>query len=101
MKDHEWCDMNDEMDFYLSRCLKNWAAESQPPRAARARLLRAASSPPVQGERMLSRFYSFIRTFIPYGEERLEEYHDGWVLAPYHQPRVWSFYFAASWRMAN
>jgi len=34
--------MYDEMDRYLSRCLKNWAARWQPPHHGRQKLLTAA-----------------------------------------------------------
>lgn len=37
--------MDDEMDLYLSRCLKNWAARYQPPLRGKERLLRAIVSP--------------------------------------------------------
>lgn len=52
--------MNDDMDYYVGRCLKNWAAASQPPKSARARLLKAAGSPPVQGERQIMRIMTAI-----------------------------------------
>ena len=37
--------MDDEMDVYLSRCLKNWAARRQPPARGKERLLRALILP--------------------------------------------------------
>lgn len=37
--------MDDDMDLYLSRCLKNWAAQQQPPANQRARLLLLATAP--------------------------------------------------------
>ncbi len=37
--------MYDEMDRYLSRCLKNWAARWQPPRHGRQKLLDAIVKP--------------------------------------------------------
>ena len=42
--------MTDEMDVYLSRCIKNWASESQPPSDGRQQLLKAAALLPVQRE---------------------------------------------------
>jgi hypothetical protein len=47
--------MNDEMDFYLSRCIKNWTAQYRPPVDGRRRLLLAAMSPPIQRERWMVR----------------------------------------------
>ena len=37
--------MYEEMDRYLSRCLKNWTARWQPPGHGRQRLLNAAAKP--------------------------------------------------------
>jgi hypothetical protein len=37
--------MDEEMDLYLSRCLKNWAARYQPPLHGKERLFKAIVSP--------------------------------------------------------
>jgi hypothetical protein len=44
-KDLNGCDMDDEMDSYLSRSLKNWAARRQPPPHGKEHLLRAIVAP--------------------------------------------------------
>lgn len=44
-RDLNRCDMNDEMDLYLSRSLKNWAARHRPSPHGKDRLLRAIVAP--------------------------------------------------------
>ena len=89
----------DEMDFYLSRCVKNWAASHCPPAGGRIRLLRAAASPPVQRERQLVRFLSYLKTLVSVGPDI---YYEGEIyLGPITQSRAWSYHFATNIRLAN
>jgi hypothetical protein len=43
--------MDDDMDLYLSRCLKNSTARCQPPARGKERLLRAIITPPWRSAR--------------------------------------------------
>ncbi len=90
--------MNDEMDFYLSRCLKNWSAGEQPPPGSRARLLSAANSPPVQRDRQIIRILTTVWSGF-FGREWV--YAEGdWLLGPRTYSRVWSYHVATNWRLA-
>jgi hypothetical protein len=88
----------EEMDFYLSRCIKNWAATKRAPIGGRARLLEAASSPPVQRDRQIVRFITYVKVLLLVDREIYPE--QGSYLGPFTQSRAWSFHFAANWRWA-
>jgi hypothetical protein len=82
--------MNDQMDSYLSRCLKNWAARSRPPVDGKEKLLRAA----VLDKRAAgSEFYSQ----PGYYPDPRNEYS----LVPITQSRMWSFHMAMTFRLAT
>jgi hypothetical protein len=88
--------MNDEMDFYLSRCVKNWAAQYHSPSYGRRRLLQAAASPPVQRERQIVRFLAGLKSWL-IGSNEQEFYIEGdWVIGPVTQSRAWSYHVVAS-----
>lgn len=90
--------MNDEMDFYLSRSLKNWAATQRPPADDRARLLEAASSPPVQRDRQIIHVLTAVWSGF-FGREWV--YAEGdWFIGPHAYSRVWSLHVATNWRLA-
>lgn len=92
--------MNDGMDVYLGRCLKNWAAYHQPPADGRRRLLQTACLMPVQQERWLlnllgmlkDRYFCAARNFDTYCE---------WSREPVMPPRVLYFNVAVNWRLAS
>ena len=78
--------MNDSMDVYMRQCLKNWAAQQQPPANGRARLLLKVSSPePAMNKDSLSRldrdghFYPLASSQSP--SDRIVE--------PFSQSRLW------------
>ena len=96
--------MKYEVDSYLSRSLKNWAARQTLPEDGRERLLRAAASTPVllvQNER-LSIFDFFIRYFAAQTRDYkfISPLHDA-VVTPYSQSQVWSMELASSWHLAS
>jgi hypothetical protein len=97
MKVIEWCRM-DETDFYLSRCIKNWAAGNQPPANGRGRLLQAASSPPVQRDRQIIRAMTTLWTKF-FGREWVFAEGD-WLIGPQAYSRTWSLHVVANWRLA-
>lgn len=88
----------DEMDYYLSRCIKNWAATKKAPIGGRVRLLDAASSPPVQRERQMVRLLTYFKALLLADREFYPERE--FYLGPFTQSRAWSFHFAANWRWA-
>jgi hypothetical protein len=96
MKDLKLFDM-DEMDFYLSRCVKNWAASKHPPVNGRARLLRAAGSPPVQRDRQFMRFITYLKVMLMIGQD---VYPEREFFGPITKTSVWSFDHSANWRWA-
>ncbi len=92
--------MDEEMDFFLSRSLKNWAAKFSPPKEARERLLQRASQTAHPQKRWFVRLLELIqpRPFEPYafiynGAE--------WVIAPRTHMQLWVFHMATGWRLAN
>ena len=90
--------MNDDMDFYLSRCLKNRAAKSQPPSDGRARLLQAANSPPVRRERQIIRIMTAIRNTF-FGRDWAYPDAD-WFIGPRVHSRAWSLHVETNPRFA-
>ena len=90
--------MDNDIDYYLSRCMKNWAAENQPPLDGRARLLKAASSPPVQRDRQIIRIMTTVwATF--FGRDYIYS-EAGWVFGPQAYPRDWRLHIDSNWRLA-
>jgi hypothetical protein len=78
--------MNDANDVYVRQCLKNWAAQQQPPANGRARLLLKVSSPEAPSRNdTLSRmdkdghYYALASSQSP--SERIVE--------PFSQSRLW------------
>lgn len=87
-----------EMDAYISRCLKNWAAYRQPSADGRQRLLRAASiQPELYRTRLASPIASLIRSIL-YTQPIVEPDAE-WLFTPFTQSRLWSFHMATSSRL--
>jgi hypothetical protein len=90
--------MNDDMDFYLSRCLKNWSANQKPPDGVRALLLEAASSPPVQRDRQIISVLTTVWSKF-FGRDWV--YAEGdWFLGPQMYSRTWSLHWETNLRLA-
>jgi len=92
--------MTDEMDVYLSRCIKNWASESQPPSGGRRQLMNAAALLPVQSEnRLLSLVHTITHRFTcaSYNFNTYEIWHGG----PITQSPAWYFHVTLNWRTAT
>lgn len=80
----------DGMDSYLGICLKNWAAQQQPPVDGRERLLRSLASSPAQPKNSyITRLWQ--RIFAPQPVYRPS---NNWLLVPFTQSRAWSFHIA-------
>jgi len=86
----------DEMDFYIKRCVKNWATKRQPPARGRARLIKAASASLIQDDRQLVRFLTYIKSSIMVSQDIYFE--NDLYRGPITQSRAWSFHFAANCR---
>jgi hypothetical protein len=86
-------DMNDNMDGYLSRTIKNWAARQRVPAGSRERLLQLAAQPDASPQPM--GLLDLIRR--AFGPATLK--HDEAALGPFSQSRTWSFHVATSMRM--
>jgi hypothetical protein len=92
-------EMGDEIDVYLSRNLKNWAALHRPPLEGRARLMKAILFPPPG--RPKSHLSDFIRRLL----DRVNPPVHSWVfygdrpMGPMTQSRFWAWHFAADLRL--
>ena len=88
--------MDDGRDSFLSRYLKNWAVQQQPPADARERLLRTAADPSIHEDKSIfSTFWALIRLKVPdrASEERL--------FGPLTQSQLWSFHLAMDLRQVT
>lgn len=81
---------NDGMDSYLGICIKNWAAQHQPPADGREKLLRSIVAAPAQPEISPIRRF-FMRWFAP---QPIYRPTGNWLLVPFTQSRAWSFHIA-------
>lgn len=80
--------MDDRMDSYLSRCLKNWVAQQPPAPRDRERLLKlAAQTADLEKSRSKSK-----DLFLPRSSD--------W-LGPFTQTRLWSFHMALDLRQVT
>jgi len=94
--------MNDELESYLSRCLKNWTAKYRPPGDGKARLIRRASLPPSPDEA-----YPFVRYFSAFlnrfanSNDLFYSQRNWQIVGPFTQSLVWSFHIENNHRLAN
>ena len=86
--------MNDEMDVYLNRYLKNWAVQLRPPADGREQLMQKAAAPPAEQE--MSYLHALLNKLL----SRSTSYHPhcGYLFGPFTQSRAWSFHIAATLR---
>ncbi|MBN1147130.1 MAG: hypothetical protein JXA78_07730 [Anaerolineales bacterium] len=89
------------MDVYLGRCMKNWAADREPPVESRRRLLKAAASLPVQQEQRLFNLFSIIKDSFFSSPDRFYTYYDEWPRTPITQSSAWYFHISLNWRSAT
>ena len=88
----------DQHDEYLSKTLKNWAANQQPPRDGRSRLLQAARGFQAQRETG-GGLWEDIRNRCAI-DVVLSRRRDSRSFAPVTQSRLWSLYMVTSSRFA-
>lgn len=90
--------MNDEMDAYLERCIKNWAARHQPPEDGRARLLEMAASPPEQRQRRIASLISWLKGWYSNPSQVFVYEKNEWTIGHAAQSRIWFSHMTANWR---
>jgi hypothetical protein len=92
--------MYDDIDDYVERSLKNWAARQRSPADGRQRLLLAAPIPVLQEKTKLAQLLSilinpndpFERTIYPQCE---------WEMGPALSSIASTFHFAWNWRLVH
>jgi hypothetical protein len=77
--------MYDATDRYIRQCLKNWAAQQQPPERVKADLLKTAVLGKVHQDKNLSRFDKDGH-YVPLASSRAPVER---AIEPLHQPKVW------------
>jgi hypothetical protein len=88
-----------EMDVYIGRCMKNWAAFQKPAQGGRERLLRVASIRPDLYHTPLGLPIADMLKSLFYLQPVMEIEADG-SFVPFTQSRVWSFHLATAPRVA-
>jgi len=96
--------MNDDLDFYLSRDIKNWAARHPLPKGGQERLLRAAAYISPQQEQSFR--FPLVDLIIKYFAPQTHGYQfispfDEVIAKPFTQTQLWSWEFASTWRIAS
>lgn len=88
--------MDDGRDSFLSRYLKNWAVQQQPPAGARERLLKTAAGSSIPSDKTITpTFWALIRLKFP------DRTSDERFLGPLTQTRLWSFHMALDLRQVT
>jgi hypothetical protein len=77
--------MYDATDRYIRQCLKNWAAQQQPPGWVKADLLKTAVTSEIHKDKNLSRFDTDGH-YVPLASSRAPVER---VIEPLQQPKVW------------
>jgi hypothetical protein len=94
--------MENGMDRYIGRCLKNWTAKYYPPVDGRAKLIRKASQPPFSHHS--HPFSEQISTFLNRCSSVNDQYYypRKWqITGPFTQSLVFSFHLTAYHRLTN
>lgn len=89
--------MNDDIDIYLSRCLKSWAGLQKPAVLTRDQLLKKAVLPvePVEGRSLL---HSILKQHYPSQQHAYRPFND-WLLGPFTQSRTYLLHTATPFRV--
>jgi len=93
--------MNDEdqMDIYIGRCLKNWAA--RPPSDGKIGLLHRAIYPPVEYVSPITRFLDTFSNRWSSPSEQFYVQRRWQINGPFTQSLNWSFHLATQQRFAH
>ncbi len=92
--------MNDDIDIYLSKYLKNWAARQQPPVNGRRILLEKAASPLLQRQWRVTRLFTWIDTLCTYPAQETLYYRNEWSMDPVTKSHIWSSHLITNIRIA-
>jgi hypothetical protein len=90
--------MDDDLDVYIGRSLKNWSASQPLPAGGRRRLLRAAAGYSEDHDRMTYLLSIWKKSTSPTTAYPI---HGDRFLGPLTQSRYWSYHLAASLRLAT
>lgn len=91
--------IDDEMDRYISRSIKNWAALKSLPAGGRERLLQQASQTSI---RQLPWWEKISISLGLFYQTKSERFHGGnRRVIPATQSRVYSYYLITNWRFAS
>jgi hypothetical protein len=96
--------MENGMDRYIGRCLKNWTAKYHLPVDGRTKLLRKASLPSITHPRYSHPFSEQLSAFLNrYSLVNDQFYYPRqWqITGPYTQSLIFSFHLAVTHQMAN
>jgi hypothetical protein len=93
--------MNDELETYLSRCLKNWTAKYRPPINGKANLLRRASMPASSEAPPLMNYFSALLNRFSNSNDMFYSQRKWQMAGPFTQSLVWSFHFESNHRLAS
>jgi hypothetical protein len=93
--------MNDEMDIYIGRCLKNWTAKHRLPADGRRRLLERAGDAPVKKPAPFSNFFAaFSNRWSSPGEHFYTHRH--WQMADSLSLSInWSFHLVTHQKLSH
>ena len=93
--------MNDRMDNYISRCLKNWTALSRLPVDGKATLLNQASLPQVKRARWGSRYVTNIKDWYSLKNDQPVYPHSHLLpMEPFTLSALWSFHLVSDQHLA-
>jgi hypothetical protein len=93
--------MYDEIDVYISRCLKNWSAKYRPPADSKLNIMRAAGYPPVDDMGSVAHFFTtFANRWSSPGEQLYSQRHWG-LTGPFNQSISLSFHLVTQQKMAQ
>ena len=92
--------MTDEMDVYLSRCIKNWVAKNYPPSDGCQQLVKAASLLPVRKPGRIKNLWLSILdscSSAPFDSN----IYENWSGVSINRANAWYFHFTLNWRTVN
>ncbi len=94
--------MYDDVDLYVSRCLKNWVAKHRLPGHGRSLLLQAVLEPPTPQERLLIRYLAVWRNRCGTQSYVAMVPHRDWrYIGPFTHSPLWTFQLATDLRLAQ
>lgn len=93
--------MTDDMDGYISRCLKNWTARQPAPEGGREALLARASTSDWDERGLIVRLFSSIQVRVRTSPEPFYPNSHLPFMQPFTLSTLWSFHLLADQRLAT